>query len=988
MASKNSITGMSDTADNIVADTNALGTKDQPARSWLSRFGSFALRTLLLFVLLFVIIVAVVCWLTGTDAGFARLSKLANERVPGLSIDSATGNLVRGVNADSIDYVNDKLHITASGLNTRWTASCLLARKFCLDEVQIDTLDIKTFATDSAPSTRTSEFELPEIKLPADIDITDVTIGSVRFQAPGDVPVQTLDDIRLSASVENSAVAIDTLSVSYQSSDDQSIHARLQGNVELRGDYPLDMMLQVTSDDVLPDTLPEGAGKQALSIESHLSNSLTDLDIKSDISGVVQLTLAANIQPFEPSLPATLKMTADELGWPVQSRSQVLGSNIVIDVSGDMNDYSFSIATALSGEQVPDTQLRLAGMANFKRLMLQDININTLGGTARGEAQLALNEPMQWTTRWTIKDIDPSLQIPDLKGKLGGQIGASGSIQQDKWSLKLDTAKVDGMLRGLPFHLDGKLSKGLNNLWFIERLTLNNDRNQVSVQGVAGDTLKLKADIDLQQLQNFQPNLAGGFVANLTVDGSLERPDIKLSANADVIRFNDILVQSLIVNGDINHLFFDPGMLEFSVDSVRIGENKISDSRLTLNGTRNDHQLTLKAIAPQDIDVALALNGSLNDAFDWSGLMNKAELSLPGHPVTLSEPVRLDWQNSDKNISVSPHCWLITDASSLCLQDKFSSTEQGTTTVTLDQYPLAQINPWLPDTAKLGGTLKANVELSRGNSGADDISAVVNADIDKATLQTVDALDEPVSFAYDTIALYAPLTPTDANVNLSLNSATLGNADIQLQLDPSDLQKDISGSVALQGLSLGIAQPFLPDVDEVGGTLSAEGTLAGTLSAPLYNGTVTLDSPLVRADTLPLPITGGKISATVVGQSMTLRGNLLSNEGTVNVSGRGVLDPQRWYVDVTLAGKQLNMQREPVQKALVNPDIRIVVNSTRVSVTGSVDVPEADINVAELPEGAVTVSSDVVFIDETEATDAAGNGFSCGPPTTRNFCRD
>ena len=99
---------------------------------------------------------------------------------------------------------------------------------------------------------------------------------------------------------------------------------------------------------------------------------------------------------------------------------------------------------------------------------------------------------------------------------------------------------------------------------------------------------------------------------------------------------------------------------------------------------------------------------------------------------------------------------------------------------------------------------------------------------------------------------------------------------------------------------------------------------------------------------------------------MTMRGDLLSNEGSVNVSGRGVLDPQKWNVDVSLTGKQLIIQREPLDTATVNGDIRIVVNNRRMSVTGSVDMPEADINVAELPEGAVTISNDVVFIDEVE----------------------
>ena len=136
-------------------------------------------------------------------------------------------------------------------------------------------------------------------------------------------------------------------------------------------------------------------------------------------------------------------------------------------------------------------------------------------------------------------------------------------------------------------------------------------------------------------------------------------------------------------------------------------------------------------------------------------------------------------------------------------------------------------------------------------------------------MQIVDSLGEAVSFEYDDVALNADLTSTDVNATLSLKSSTsgsseqgsspMGDAEIQLRLNPSDPQDAISGSVTLQDLSLAVAEPFFPD-DVMDGMLSASGTLAGTIAAPLYNGTVTLDSPLVQTELLPLPITGGRIN--------------------------------------------------------------------------------------------------------------------------------
>ena len=163
-----------------------------------------------------------------------------------------------------------------------------------------------------------------------------------------------------------------------------------------------------------------------------------------------------------------------------------------------------------------------------------------------------------------------------------------------------------------------------------------------------------------------------------------------------------------------------------------------------------------------------------------------------------------------------------------------------------------------------------------------------------------------------------------------------------------------------------LAEAFLADVDTINGTLSANGRLGGTLVKPEYTGRVVLDAPELRADKLPLPITGGRITANVAGQRMTLNGEVLSNDGVIGVAGRGFIDPENWNVVVNLTGKELTIQSAPVQQATVNHDIQIVANTRRVSITGDIDIPDAVIDVAELPEGAATVSSDVVILEDIE----------------------
>ena len=97
---------------------------------------------------------------------------------------------------------------------------------------------------------------------------------------------------------------------------------------------------------------------------------------------------------------------------------------------------------------------------------------------------------------------------------------------------------------------------------------------------------------------------------------------------------------------------------------------------------------------------------------------------------------------------------------------------------------------------------------------------------------------------------------------------------------------------------------------------------------------------------------------------------MLSNEGHVDITGRGRLNPANWNAEVNLEGENLNLQSDPLQESIVNHDIKIVVNSRRVSVTGDIMIPMAVIDVEELPEGAATVSGDVVIIEDEEEEEA------------------
>lgn len=933
-------------------------------RSRIKRFLIGCLWALLIVALL---VFALLAWLLTSDSGVKQVSRLANQHVPGLEISQISGTLRSGLNADQIHYKNDSIDVKANGLKSDWHLGCLLQSRLCVDQLHLDSVHISTQAPAQAPTEpppRVDAIALPEIVLPLALELDTLTIDKLHFQAPGDVPEQVVENIQLTISAESSDIALQNLSLDYQ-----DISAQLSGDATLSGAFPLDLSLVVNAQDALPDELPEGTGLQPLDLQASIGNTLESLQVNAQIRGSATADVTIQAQPLQPNLPADITLTSEELGWPLQSRSIVLARDARIKVSGDLNDYQFSIATDVSGEQLPDTRVSISGLANPERVTVPQINLGTLGGQMKASALTSLSKPIVWSTQWDMSGIDPSLQLPGVNGNLNANITASGTVNDGRWSLKIPQARVDGTLRDLPFELDAKVSKGLNDFWFIEQVLLSNDRNQLKAQGIVGDTIDIKSDINLNQLQNFMPGLAGGFDARINVQGDPVNPDITVDADADVLKINDILVRSLQIDGNIAQLFEDDSAVDVQVDTVRIGQNTISNTALSLNGSRAAHQLALNTQGPQDTALNLTLNGALDETLNWDAVVDSVQAALPAHNVTLADPVNISWNTAEQQANVQPHCWQIEEQAMLCLNEPFANSPTGRTSLSLNQYSLDKLDSFMPDNTAIAGLLEADVELTWGDAGATDKRAIVSARLNDAQLDTVDALGDPLSVTYESITLDVNAQPDDATAQLLMRSQSLGEASIELQLDPSNKDSDIIGRVDLQGLQVNIAEAFLPDFDEVSGTISAEGDVAGKLTEPVYSGTVTLNDPIVRSEILPLPITGGTVTARITEQQLALNGEILSDEGRVDISGRGTLNPDNWSAKVNLKGRELNVQSDPLQNSTINHDISIDATPRRIAVTGNIDVPQAVIDVAELPEGAATVSSDVVIIEEIEAVE-------------------
>jgi len=681
----------------------------------------------------------------------------------------------------------------------------------------------------------------------------------------------------------------------------------------------------------------------------------------------ISASLDGKVNPLKASLPAQLTLNIAEAGWPLPSQRQVSVQNTQIKIDGQSSDYHLEVRSRVNGEQIPDTSFSFNGVANQQRISLPKVVMSTLGGTANGSLLLGLGENYIWDTQWDLKNIDPSLQLPEITGKLNAKLRFNGQIKDQLWRMSLDEAQIEGELLGNPINFDAKLAKGFNNAWSIDKIKLNNRRNQIDIAGLISENWDIDAKIQLPQLGNLMPELSGSANAFATVTGAKDTPSLTIKSSASSVSYKEHSIKNFALTGQLNEILNAPSALALRIGRAQSGDQVIENIRLAIDGTRQSHELTLKAKGPYQSALDLSLSGSLKDPLAWFGMLEQVTLNVPEHEITLQKPTGLVWVADTDTALIDSHCWQ-SDNSNLCLQKPVIASNTGRATITLDQYPLQRANAFLQNHAELDGTLAMNATFDWGHTNGNRAAVFASIDNGEARMDNVDG--EALVVAFDNLSLSSTLKPTELKSTLSLSSRILGDSNIDVFINPSLASKPLTGTVSINNIDLSAARAFFPDFDQLSGRLSASGELQGTVASPYYRGIVNLDDPVLRDETLPIAISGGELTANITGEKMFLTGNLLSDQGSIDVDGQGNLQIDNWDTDITLLGKDILFRYDPIQQASLFHNLNIKTNQHTMDVSGDIFIPNASINVEELPVGATTMSEDVVLIDEQQLDEA------------------
>ena len=228
---------------------------------------------------------------------------------------------------------------------------------------------------------------------------------------------------------------------------------------------------------------------------------------------------------------------------------------------------------------------------------------------------------------------------------------------------------------------------------------------------------------------------------------------------------------------------------------------------------------------------------------------------------------------------------------------------------------------------------------------------------------------EEFKVAVPTATADASLTPTGATVEARLEADGGVFVDLTGSANGLSPEATIDARLLARGEEWAWLAAFIPEIDEIVGSVNADFTARGRADEPQLQGELRLNDGKVVLPAFNVPITNIQARLTATSSdSLDLVGDAQAGEGRLAITGsiRDAIS-MKPRLEITLRGSDAMVLNWPDYALVASPDLSLSGVGNEYKVDGRVRMDRAEILVRELPEGAVTPSADVSVVGREEA---------------------
>lgn len=916
-------------------------------------------------VLIPLLLIGALLALLGTRTGNLWLLDRAGPYLPGeLSVEDWRGNLLSGVDVGNLNYRQGEgeqtLEVALDKLHLELAPGELFGGWLVIQALRAERIALTLPAGEQA-ATEAPPFELPDsLALPLGVRIETLSVG--RFTLTGETPLH-LDRIEARELAAWRKLNLPRVALSVA---DTRLHANLSGALsapyDLRGE--LDWRRPAA-----PDAVPQTAGRL------RLEGTPRALNVEHVLSAPAQLITGGELGYRDGQVHLDLRHHWPAQPLPVETPVPVRLGEGELTSRGTLDGVRLEGQTTLTADGRP-LAVTLAGDAGLDGLTLDTLSLKNDGQSLTLSGRLDYQDGLAWDLDAQGQHLDPATLAPAWPGDLALKARTRGHWRDaDDWSLNADPLSLTGTLQGDPVALNGRarqdtggeLAITLNGRWGADRL---------SARGRVGDTLNLDGTLDIEKLTRWYTPARGRLQADWRLRGPLDAPRLSGTAKGDALGYQDWRLSTL--NARFQDLNAGNTPMELALEGRALsqnGENRVERLDAQLTGRRSDHRLEV-AVENDGAATTLTAQAGLNDDLLWSGRLLSWQLQERQLGVwTLAEPVPFTL-GADRQSLETLCLQSRADPGRLCLAGSHAADGRIDANLEVRDLPLALANPWLGGVS-LDGRLRADATFG---GSVDQPRGQWSLNLENASTRFVGA-EPPLTLTFEQAALTGTLE--NGRLDQQLDLVVTDQGEVHAQVESGlDLEAPMSGRLRLDIPRLDDLAPLLPRVGELRGRVEGDLNLAGTPARPRLDGEIALLDG--RATVPDLGISAESIRLAVTGDAsgtLSLDGRAQLGDGTLALGGTWTPTRSPLAMDLWARGDRLRVADRADAKVYVSPDLALKGDCDGLNLSGTLKVPEADLKPRELPESAVSVSEDQVFVD-AEADQTTALPFAMGVTVT------
>ncbi len=906
------------------------------------------------FLLLVLLLIILVFFLVASPMGLRSLARVVNIAGIGLEIQGVKGTLLEGISIDSLSWKEEKSHIELKKIQLDFKQPRFLNSALNINKLSVAALNI--YVTKGKKGT-TNKVVIPDIPIPLNLLADHVQLDKLRVIRDRKELLFKINDM----AVEQVAILNHKLSAS-------------------------------------------SAIASPVIAASPMNISLNHVSVDFD-------------QPHAIRANGKVQYSHIQVG-KFEGEVKVGGSLTNYQLAGDIN-WNIPI--------LGNSHLKIEGQGDYDKATISSLDLQHSDGNLLASGEISWVNKFIWDSVIYGKDIRTRHFVPEWPAQVDFNLHTSGSYDYDseKWLTYLHLISMGGELNGFPVEASGLVTLK-DSILSADKFLIKTNKNKLLLAGKITEPFNLKWDVDAKDIGQLMPGFKGSVVGKGVATGTtfapsgygtlqikgllaegirIDKADIDLQAGSQGhllagkgkitirnVQFQDFKVASvdfdfdgkeqkslLLGKGNIvvkqlnsKDLVFSSAKVDFDgsqkfidlkgeVKDIKISGLDVKTARVDAQGALQNHQVHLKAESKQG-NLQLNARGGWFGS-EWKGLLNKIRLS---HTETgdwlLQKPVNI--QIAKDSFKGSEICIINPSRGSLCTDTTWDENlGHFASKGKMVNVPLAQLEPWLPESLHFKGEASATYDVTMRQRGVFGTASIVLPD-SFALIETEDGDKEKLAYRDGKVIITFRDKLVDVDVSVLLDKRGKFTSRSTITLDLPAGRHKINGEANFEVSSLSWAQQFLPDISHLTGDISSKISFKGLLASPKYSGEVRLANGHIH-----VPDTGTELSNINLSLKTT-RPNEATIEGMLNVKAsqlkiNGAMQIKKlndWRAELKLRGSDLLFMNTYEAQVYASPDLALEISPRLAKVTGKFHIPKARIRLSELPETAIYESDDVVFV--------------------------